>query len=330
MKAPSVVILAFLAAAAGFATTVAYQDLHQTQHQPQAHHQPQSRHDPRSRRPTASAVRWPKGCFPPDTQKHYVGALLHRPWQTTLPQFIQETGVRPKILEYYVNFGSSFETAALAQVHHSAFPIIQVDPKGTPVRKIARGVYDSYLTSQAKAVARFRCPVAISFGHEMNGDWYPWGAGHVPPAVFIAAWHRIHNVFRSAGARNVIWTWTVNRVSPFTPSSLRQWWPGDKYVDWVGVDGYYRKPGQTFGDVFHETLAQVRSVTHDPIVITETSVTPAGPQAANIENLFQGARQAGILGVVWFNVSAKEQWSLSGRPASVLAAFKEAALGFER
>jgi mannan endo-1,4-beta-mannosidase len=126
-------------------------------------------------------------CVTPDTHKGNLGVVLYRRWQTTLPQFEKQGGVRPKIFEYYVGFGAPFDLAVLAHVDRSAFPVIQIDPRRAPLQQIIDGRYDSYLISPAKEVARYKCPVAISFAHEMNGDWYPWGSGYVTPAVYIAA-----------------------------------------------------------------------------------------------------------------------------------------------
>ena len=64
-----------------------------------------------------------------------------------------------------------------------------------------------------RASATFGHAVVIGFGHEMNASWYSWGYGHVPPATFIAAWRHIVTLFRSEGADNVTWLWTVNRMS---------------------------------------------------------------------------------------------------------------------
>ena len=249
----------------------------------------------------------------------------------TLPQFTQLTGIRPSIIEYYVDFGFRFDLARAALIYRdSAFPLVQIDPYHASLQSIARGRYDKYLRAQARAVARFRCPIALSFGHEMNGVWYKWGLTHVPPAVFIAAWRHIWNVFASAGVRNVIWTWTANRVSPPAASPLREWWPGARYVAWVGIDGYYRTPKSTFTQLFAATLAEVRSFTADPILITETAVTRKGPQVAQVRNLFQGAHNSGLFGVVWFNINAKQRWTLVGRPPSVLSEFRKEANWFVR
>jgi beta-mannanase len=161
----------------------------------------------------------------------------------------------------------------------------------------------------------------------MDGPWYRWGFKHSSPIAFVAAWRHIHEIFASAEARNVIWTWTISRVSRWT-SPLRKWWPGNRYVSWIGIDGYYRKPQTTFTWLFRKTLRDVRDLTHSPILVTETSVTRTGPQASQIKNLFQAARRSGLFGVIWFNINAMQEWTLVGRPPAVLAEFRRAAENF--
>ena len=102
---------------------------------------------------------------------------------------------------------TNFATTA---AEHGAVPLVQMDPYGVSLAAIASGQYDGYLSAYAKAVRSYIHPVILSFGHEMNGHWYPWGYMHTSPAVFIAAWRHIVNLFRQRGARNVIWLWTVN------------------------------------------------------------------------------------------------------------------------
>jgi beta-mannanase len=54
-------------------------------------------------------------------------------------------------------------------------------------------------------VRTLNLPIAVSFGHEMNGNWYPWGTAHTTAAQFVAAWRHIHDLFARVGATNVIW-----------------------------------------------------------------------------------------------------------------------------
>jgi beta-mannanase len=97
-----------------------------------------------------------------------------------------------------------------------ARPLIQWNPRGSPLARIAAGGYDTFLRNYAASVKRFGRQVVLSFGHEMNGGWNPWGAGHVRPSTFVAAWRRIHNVFTHAGVHSVTWSW-----DPSTSASYR-------------------------------------------------------------------------------------------------------------
>jgi mannan endo-1,4-beta-mannosidase len=269
-------------------------------------------------------------CPHPNTARHYVGAVLYKPQSTTLPAFVKMTGVRPAMIQYYVEFGGSLDlTRAAAIYRHAAFPIVQIDPYHAAVRAIAQGAYDVYLRNQARAVSQFHCPIAISFGHEMNGTWYDWGSSHVRPKEFIAAWRHIWGVFASVGVPNAIWLWTVNRVSPPAATPVEAWWPGKQYVSWVGMDGYFRGSRTTFTRVFGQTLQEVRGITNDPVLITETSVSRKGRQTAQIRHLFTGALSAGVFGVVWFNVDASQAWTLDGRPPAVLTEFRHDADMFQ-
>jgi mannan endo-1,4-beta-mannosidase len=163
----------------------------------------------------------------------------------------------------------------------------------------------------------------------MNGSWYPWGYRHVAPALFVAAWRHIVNVFREQGADDVTWLWTVNIINTRggVPSPAA-WWPGNSYVTWVGIDGYYYKPSWTFASLFGPTIRAVHSLTLDPILIAETGVAPVFNKPKKIADLFAGVRAYGLLGLVWFNAPGVQDWRLT-TPAQI-AAFRRGAKTFNR
>ena len=102
------------------------------------------------------------------------------------------------------------------------------------------------------------------------------------------------------GADNVTWLWTIQADEPGT-GPIRSWWPGARYVTWVGIDGYYNKPSDTFTSVFVPTIDQVRAFTSKPMLLSETAVARHADQFANILNLFNGMAQYKTLGLVWFD-----------------------------
>jgi len=243
--------------------------------------------------------------------------------------FAGATGVRPNIALYYSGWYEKFQSVFAVQAKaNGAVPFIQIEPRGVQFAAIVHGVYNTYLRVFATQVASYGARtgqgVIIGFGHEMNGYWYPWGNGHVRPALFVAAWRHIVNVFRQQGADNVTWLWTVNIIDPARGiPSPAAWWPGDSYVTWVGIDGYYLKPSWTFASLFGPTIKAIRALTLAPILISETGAAPATGQPAKITDLFTGTRAYGLLGFVWFDAKGNQDWRLSD-PAAI-AAFRRGA-----
>jgi mannan endo-1,4-beta-mannosidase len=248
--------------------------------------------------------------------------------------FGQSAGARPDIVMYYSGWFVPFPTKfAQTAANAGSVPLVQMDPDSVTVAGIASGRYDAYLSAYAEAVRNYRHPVILSFGHEMNGTWYPWGYRHTSPQVFVAAWRHIVSLFRALGAHNVTWLWTVNIINDAHGGSIprpNQWWPGSAYVNWVGIDGYYLKSTWSFAPLFGPTITAVRQLTGDPILIAETGAVPASDQPAKIKNLFAGIRQYGLLGFVWFNStnSAGQQFDI--RSAASFNAFRKGASTYSR
>jgi hypothetical protein len=223
------------------------------------------------------------------------------PGYDPVADFATAAGKQPDLVGYFSGWAESFATQFAEQIHaHGASPFVQIDPTLASVAGIAAGDYDGYLRSYADSVRDYGHPVVIGFGHEMNGPWYSWGYGHVSPPTFIAAWRHIVTLFRGQGADNVTWLWTVEADRPGT-GPIASWWPGASYVTWVGVDGYYYRPSDTFASVFGPTINQVRALTHKPVLLSETAVGPEAGQFTKIGNLFAGMRKYNTLGLVWFD-----------------------------
>jgi mannan endo-1,4-beta-mannosidase len=247
-------------------------------------------------------------------------------------QFAHAVGRQPNLVSYYSGWGEKFQKSfAETAASHGATTIVQIDPTSISLAKIAAGKYDSYLIPFADNVAAFKHSVVISFGHEMNGFWETWGYTRVPAPTFVAAWRHIVDVFRQQGAHNVTWLWQVNSSSSQT-GPVRDWWPGSKYVNWVGVSGYYYVPSNTFSNVFTPVITSIRDFTQDPLLIAETAVGPQAGQVRGIKDLFAGIRTQDYLGLVWFDQHSYgglykgENWRLEGNTAA-LTTFRNALKG---
>ena len=262
------------------------------------------------------------GVFEPGSPASYAG----------VDGFARAVGRQPNLVTYYSSWGEKFQRAfAETAYQHGASTIVEIDPANISLAKIASGEYDSYLLSFANDVAAFNHQVIISFGHEMNGYWYTWGYHNTPAITFVAAWRHIVNLFRQHGADNVKWLWQVNSLNSRT-GPVQDWWPGSRYVTWVGISGYYYLPGNTFENVFDPVFAAIRQFTQDPILIAETAVGPQAGQSRGIRDLFAGIRSQHYMGLVWFDQHSTgglyqgENWRLEGNGAAI-AEFRNALKG---
>jgi hypothetical protein len=253
---------------------------------------------------------------------------------TGLTSFAGATGTHPDLAMYYsgwfVPFPSRFATTA---ADNGVVPLVQMDPDGISVAAIASGKYDGYLSEYAEAVRAYHHPVILSFGHEMNGTWYSWGYQNVTPKTFVAAWRHVVSLFRALGAKNVTWMWTVNIINDTQAGHIpspKHWWPGGKYVNWVGIDGYYLKSTWQFAPLFGPTISVVHELTDDPILIAETGAVPEAGQAAKISDLFAGIKAYGLLGFVWFDATNSKGLVFGIDSPTAIAAFRKGATSYSR
>ncbi len=253
---------------------------------------------------------------------------------TGVTSFKTSTGTTPDVVMYYSGWYVPFPTQFATRVAtEGAAPLVQMNPSGIDISKIAAGHYDGYLSAYAEAVRAYHHPVILSFGHEMNGSWYSWGYQHTSPTAFVAAWRHVVGLFRALGANNVTWLWTVNIINNTQKGTIPRpnaWWPGSAYVNWVGVDGYYLKPNWQFAPLFGPTIGDVRSFTSAPILIAETGAEPAAGQSAKIADLFAGVKAYGLLGFVYFDTtnSVGQPFGLSS--AGAIAAYRKGASTYQR
>jgi mannan endo-1,4-beta-mannosidase len=186
------------------------------------------------------------------------------------------------------------------------------------LRSIADGAHDAYIRSWARGLASYGKPVRLRFAQEMNGNWYPWSVGSYGNrgAEFVAAWRHVHDLFRAAGATNVLWVWSPVALAE---SITAQEYPGDRYVDMVGLSLFnggaqlkYNR-WQTFAAKIRRPLAVVQRIAPDkPVEISEVGVAERGGDKARwIREMFQTlATTPQIVSLIWFNVPTSSDWRI--------------------
>jgi hypothetical protein len=167
----------------------------------------------------------------------------------------------------------------------------------------------------------------------MNGTWYSWGGPNNGgefggAAAYIAAWRHVHDIFVDQGAVNVVWVWCVNQ-SDVPGAAWNHWtnyYPGDSYVDWVGIDAYnwgninggWRSMSTLLGASAYEDYADRK-----PIMIAETASGEGGGDKAqwiyeagtDIKTSFPS-----VQAVVWFDAAGtNENWAIDSSTAAFTA-----------
>ncbi|GJF29324.1 hypothetical protein KNE206_22360 [Kitasatospora sp. NE20-6] len=269
--------------------------------------------------------------------KKYLGVALDGAPASMDPvkSYTAMVGKQPNIIENYAAWGDQFDAAgSRLSWQNGALPYIAWEPFKTPLADIAGGSSDAYVKNFASAVQKAKVPVAISFAHEMNGHWYDWGTKSNSPEDFVKAWRRIHDIFQDRGASNVIWVWSPNIVNPVPKIPLKPYYPGDGYVDWVGMVGYWTQCcDRTFEGLYGPTMTQIRTFSAKPLVISETAAEPGKRAPAFVDELFSGVeKREDIVGLIWFNITKRADWRLEKAPTT-LTQFKlraaDAAYGFD-
>jgi hypothetical protein len=236
----------------------------------------------------------------------------------------------PLHLTYYAwddDFARAETTKDLAA---GRVPFVNWELFGGELDDILSGMYDDMLATRAEDVKALAQPLFIDFGAEMNGDWSPWGGAQngESPTKYVAVYRKVHDIFSAAGATNVIWVFCPN----VTDEPRESWnealgyYPGDDYVDWIGVDGYNwgdTNGGgwQSFAEVFQDIYPKL-AAKNKPILIGEmASAESGGDKAAWIDAIIPTLKTdfPGIRALLWFDVNKETDWRVSSSPEAEAA-----------
>ncbi len=180
-----------------------------------------------------------------------------------------------------------------------------------PAYSIITGAIDDDLRRWARQIKKLDDPVWIRWMHELNGFWYPWGSGARgnTPTHVVSAYRTAKDIFDEEGVTNVKWVWSPNAGA--TVSDYRAHFPGDSYVDYVGLDGYNGGTELTqfggwksFKTIFDQSIDDVGQVTSKPIIIAETSSVEADrDKALWIRRMFKLlANHKQVEALIWFQI----------------------------
>ena len=194
-------------------------------------------------------------------------------------------------------------------------PLVNWEPAKIDFAKIADGSLDATILARANGSKALGKKFFLDFAAEMNGD-EAWSGNNAP--LYVAAYRHIHDLFVAAGATNVVWAWCPNVTDTAGGNrTTMDYYPGDAYVDWTGVDGYNwgKQNGgwQTFHHVFKD-IYPLLAAKRKPILIGEMASAQAGGDKAKwIDDIIPTLRTSFplIKGVIWFDINKERDWRIS-------------------
>ena len=200
-----------------------------------------------------------------------------------------------------------------------------------PAARILSGEYDGYISQVAATLKAFGAPVLLRLAHEMNLERYHWGtdkAGYGPrsPELYKAIFRRVADVLRAQGAHNALLVFcpNVDSLPAAGWNTPGAYYPGDAYVDVLGMDGYnwgtshtkavhgYDSSFRSFKEIFGPLHRELKALAPSkPLMVFETASASAGGDKAKwAAEAFDTAAAWGMAAVVWFEVDKEQDWPL--------------------
>jgi glycosyl hydrolase family 26 len=181
---------------------------------------------------------------------------------------------RPFDLDHFYNHWNSDFPNWREVWDHASGRIPFISWAKTSTTSVNSGKYDRQIAERAAGLKALGGPVLLEWFWEMDGA----RNRHIAksPASFIAAWRRIHGIFRKEKADNVAFVWCPNAWG-FVAGEAAKWYPGDGYVDWICANGYNWAPGRrgddwrSFEDIF-QPFYDWASAKDKPLLIGEFGV----------------------------------------------------------
>ena len=161
------------------------------------------------------------------------------------------------------------------------------------MQKIIDGDFDTAFTQWAIHAKNTGKPLLVEFGTEVNGNWFPWngqfnGAGETTyglpaladgPERFKDAYRHIIDIFNENGVNNITWFFHIDAYGEPTTdwNKISHYYPGDEYIDWLGVSIYGpQEKGETyqeFTEIMNDIYPQLIHLSEKPIAVLEFAIT---------------------------------------------------------
>jgi len=274
--------------------------------------------------------------------KVYLGIALES--TKHIAQWEKDASKKAHIIHMFYSLSSEFPWRQTRKVIKRGYAVmLTLEPRlsgdsrhKSRLRDIYNKKLDRYLMHSVNKLKNIykdwpKAQVMIRFGHEMNGDWYRWGAKNKhngnSEKDFILSFQYVVNFFRHHGLHQVRWIWSPN-VSYHDDFSM--YYPGDQFVDIVGMSGFNFGPNTTYRpDLDWQMFREIYDTTYQvlrhypkPLMITGISCAESGGNKAawlfDMQHQLKH-RYPRISGLIWFNFNKEADWRITSSKRTLRA-----------
>lgn len=265
---------------------------------------------------THAAQESPAGCL--------TGAFIaDDPTAEDIDGFKRDYVKKPYLIMVFVEWGTFVKPEFIKAVYdRKSAPFVTWEPwafkdkQGIDFDKILAGGYDVYIREFADRLTYIKKDVYLRFAHEMNGDRYPWSAAKIGPEKYKAAYRHVKDIFDAAGAANVKWVFSVNWEDVPAANHYSLSYPGDRYVDYMGIDGYNWGTSRSgsrwmsFAEIFKNRYDEITRENAKPVIISEFGTSGSGgDKKLWIEEAMASIKSMKrVMAFVIFNVDKETDW----------------------
>ncbi|HMB99509.1 MAG TPA: glycosyl hydrolase [Flavobacteriaceae bacterium] len=151
-------------------------------------------------------------------------------------------------------------------------------------------------------------PVIFRPFHEMNGSWFWWGQGNCTATDYIALWRDTVILLKGKhNVHNLLYAYSPNKLNP--EDDYMKYYPGDNYLDILGVDIYDFKNSEDYIKSINHDLSIVRAVAKEKdklYAFTETGLETLSTTNWFTEVLYPNIKDSGISWILFWRNARKE------------------------
>ncbi len=194
-------------------------------------------------------------------------------------------------------------------------------------KSILNGKWDNYIKDFVKQLKDYKGKVILIPFSELNGNWTPWSGttnGNTPKKA-IEGFRYVSSFFKNIPNVKIGWAINAASVPDTSENQIENYYPGDNYVDIVGVDGFNDGPPWfSFAEIFDKPLNKL-SKYNKPIFIFSFASAEGPNKASWMRDGFftQMPKYPKLKAWIWFNQDKERNWLIWSDEDS-LAVFKEA------